>query len=342
MKNLQKLPNTINGKVLLISKDWTFYSYGLNIYKVNNLSLKKSLFYKCKCSLFYSFISKFDFFSRLFRLSVHHMISDGGSGYYIVFLNKVVRLDGAGREFNSPKVYSGSRPLSVCQKSGFLYFGQYFNNNFRVPVGIFNFDGNRINSIAYIDNIRHIHGVFYDKYSDSLFVTTGDTDKESGIWLFNLKTNKLDPFSVGGQQNRAVQLLFDESYIYYGTDTPLEQNFIYRINRVTKCRESLTQVSSSIFYGCTVNDVHFFSTAIEPSSFNTSRIVEVWYVLNGKARLLYSVKKDFLSMRYFQYGQIFFPNYIDVDLNTKLWLYKLSVKHSNTSIALNIKDKDLK
>jgi len=113
----------------------------------------------------------------------------------------------------------------------------------------------------------------------------------------------------GSQQLRAVQLLFSEDFIYFGSDAPLETNHIYRMARDGGEVEKIAAVGSSVFYGCKVGESLFFSTAIEPSTTNRTQFAEVWQSDNGTDwRKIVSLKKDFLPMKYFQYGQILFPN----------------------------------
>jgi len=121
--------------------------------------------------------------------------------------------------------------------------------------------------------------------------------------------------------------------LYLSTDTPVEKNHVYRIDRAGKVEQVGGLASSSIF-GCRVGEVMFFSTMIEPSAVNTVREVQIagsrdgtnWQVLAGW-------KKDNLPKRYFQYGNAFLPdgenstNYLAAttiavkpdDLVTTLW-----------------------
>ncbi|MEO6051106.1 MAG: hypothetical protein ABIP78_07220 [Pyrinomonadaceae bacterium] len=57
-----------------------------------------------------------------------------------------------------------------------------FANNERGPTRIYKYaSGGDSFEIAYTfpgGSIRHIHGVYFDKYSDSIFCLTGDADSE--------------------------------------------------------------------------------------------------------------------------------------------------------------------
>lgn len=106
-----------------------------------------------------------------------------------------------------------------------------------------------------------------------------------------------------------MQLLFTAEFVYFASDAPDEQNFIYRVHRKTLKTEKLQAVAGPVFYGCKVGKLSFFSTEVEPSEFSTSPYVEVWGSRDGsKWQCVERHKKDWLSMKYFQYGQVLFPD----------------------------------
>lgn len=141
-----------------------------------------------------------------------------------------------------------------------VYYGEYRSNSEREPVHIWSLekDGRKWKSVWHFENIRHVHGVFHDPYTDSIWVTTGDMDQEAGIWRTDDRFISLCRVVGGSQQLRAVQLLFNKDYVYFGSDTPDEKNFIYRMDREGKNLENLTPVGSSVFYGCKVGKKLFF------------------------------------------------------------------------------------
>ena len=320
----------MRGKVLHTSARWLYYSYGLNVYRKSLNSKKTELFIKLDAPKFKSILAKFDLPARLLRAHVHNMIEDGSNGYFIIYLNQLIRVDKNGQIIGFPATLVGSRPLCVTLFNGCLIFGEYTNNVERKAVGLYEYDGFNLTLLCSITGVRHIHGVFFDQTTSELYVTTGDYDDESGIWKYDQHTNRLTPVLVGGQQARAVQLLFDENNIFFGTDTPLEQNYLYKLNKKTKKLIRLCEVSSSVFYGTKWNDCFIFSTVIEPSSFNFSRNVELWIVSNDRPCILAKFKKDIWSMRYFQYGQITFPSNSTMNPNSDLWFSLLGTSQSGS------------
>ena len=214
------------------------------------------------------------------------------------------------KSFSIPR---GSRPLFVCEnRNGDLLWGEYFSNPNRDKVNIYvSRDFGNSWQVIYSfekNTIRHVHGVFCDPYDDRIWLTTGDEDHESAIWVTDDRFENLDKVISGRQQSRAIQLLFTKDHIYFGTDTPFETNHIYRLRKGTAEIEELTSVESSVYWGCKVGDDLFFSTAVEPSSVNLCNYASIWGSRDGRnwgqvARF----KKDFWPSKYFQIGQIYFP-----------------------------------
>lgn len=207
----------------------------------------------------------------------------------------------------------GSRPLFICEdRGGALFWGEYFNNPKREEVHIYeSTDHAQSWHIAYRfkkDSIRHVHGVFCDPYDDRIWVTTGDADLESGIWITDNRFKTLERALGGSQQYRAIQLIFTKDHVYFGTDTPYEKNYICRINKSSGKAEKLKAVESSVYWGCKVGDHLFFSTAVEPSYINTGKHACIWGSSNGREwQCLTKLRKDLWPAKYFQLGQIYLP-----------------------------------
>jgi len=272
---------------------------------------------------------------RLLRSGVHALLPLNDRKIILVTKKLIYRFNLADGSVDGLfSGFQGSRPLFICQTTaGDIYFGDYFNNPERGVVNIYHSqDQGETYHIIYSfpsNTIRHIHGLFYDPYTDHVWVTTGDYDQESAIWKTEDNFENLDRVIGGEQRFRAVQLIFTEEYIYYGSDTPLETNYLYRFNRRTKEIERLQKVQGPVFYGCQVGSDIFFSTVAEPSTINTDPHVYIWGSKNGKTwKCVKKYRKDLLPMKLFQYGQIFFPR--GENLTGNLWFTPLSVRKDQT------------
>ena len=98
--------------------------------------------------------------------------------------------------------------------------------------------------------------------------------------------------------------MFKKDFVYFGSDTPDEKNHIYSLSRKDNLIQPLQKVEGSVFYGCKSDNYLFFTTAVEPSKVNINKKIEVWSSENGTQwALTKTYNKDFLPMKYFQYGQ---------------------------------------
>ena len=276
---------------------------------------------------------------RLFRSMVHHIVSFEERRLVIVAYGRIYLYDLQKKALLSEQTaICGSRPLALCQAgTSWLYYGEYCGNPYRRPVHVFGSEDGGWNwrPVYAFSNVRHIHGVFYDLYTKAVWVTTGDTDTETGLWMTTNHFRSLRKILAGSQQVRIVQPLFTSQYIYFGTDTPLEVNYLYRWERATGKIESLQRVGGSVFYGCKVGTRLFFATVCEPSLVNRSRDVVLWGSVDGESWKAYmSFRKDLWPKRLFQYGQILFPN--GPGMPSSLWVTPLATRHDQLSLRLQL------
>jgi len=299
---------SINGRILYTSGQALYLSRGPNIYHSYDGGENWHLWVKFPVSLWARFAMYVPILVRFFRLGVHHLTFVGDKAVAIV--NKKSFLVERNRVISLGSL-CGSRPLVLCATNDAVYYGEYRSNSERMPVHIWmlNFTTLQWQSIWTFDDVRHVHGVFYDQFTETIWVTTGDSNEESAIWCTADCFATLEKIKGGAQQFRAVQLLFSNDYIYFGSDAPDQQNHIYRIDRSNNELNCLVSVGGPVFFGCRVGGSLCFSTSVEPSSVNTAPFVEIWRTVNGESweRIL-QFKKDRYPMKYFQYGQVFFPN----------------------------------
>lgn len=328
----------IDGKVLHTTDNYIFFCKGLTIYKRSIVTNGISKFIDLEVQPFIRWGANFELLSRFFRAHIHHMIEDGIGGFYIIYLKSLLRVNKNGTPYSAPVKLIGNRPLCVTLFNNYLVYGEYCDNSVRESVGVYKFDGVKLDLFFNVSGVRHIHGVFYDKHSSELYVTTGDYHNEAGIWKFDESGSCLSPVLVGGQQCRAVQLLFDEENIYFGTDTPIEQNYIYKLNKKSKTLSEVAKVSSSVFYGTYWQSSFIFSTVVEPSKYNRTKTIEIWQIYQNSPRLLRTYNKDFWSMKYFQYGQVSFPSQCQKYPNPDLWFSHLSTSLSGKSEKIGVQE----
>ena len=138
---------------------------------------------------------------------------------------------------------------------------------------------------------------------------TGDDGDECRILRASCDFSRVGPVLQGNQQARAVALVPTEGGLYFSSDTPLESNYIYRLDR-QGAPSQLAPITSSSICGCRVGPHVFFSTMVEPSQVNRERRVVVYGDAGAPQdwQPLLAWQKDLWSMRLFQYGNACFPD----------------------------------
>lgn len=215
-------------------------------------------------------------------------------------------------------VVRGARPLHITAvPDGRVFWGEYFDNAARDEVHIYgSADGGMSWDVAYTfpkRAIRHVHNIVHDRWQDCLWVLTGDHGDECRILRASYDFTSVEVVLQGKQQARAVAAVPTEDGLFFASDTPLEQNFIYRLERGGRL-SCLAPVSSSSIYGCQVGSHIFFSTMVEPSEINRDLMVRIYGAQVNQPQHwdpLLSWRKDRWPMKFFQYGNAFLPDGIN-------------------------------
>jgi hypothetical protein len=250
---------------------------------------------------------------RLFR-DGFHALAVLSSGHLVAIVpGAIVTLLPGETEFRvSHEISRGTRPLHLCTSpDGRIFWGEYFHNPDRDEVHIYTSRDRGVTwDVAYTfpkGAIRHVHNIVYDEWEHCLWVLTGDNDSECRIVRASLDFRSVDVILSGNQQARSVALLPDREALYFASDTPLEQNYIYRMGRSGRVIAA-TKIDSSSISACRVGNSMFFSTMAEPSSVNSMAAVKIYRSSDGAHwHEFLQWQKDFLSMRSFQYGCAFLP-----------------------------------
>ncbi len=264
---------------------------------------------------------------RLVRGGIRHAVCGGSPEartIIAVAAKRFYRMDGTvfghtGRAAPDESVVPGafavgSNPLCTpaVVPAATIYYGEYRANPERSPVHVWRSDDHAatFHPAWTFADVRHVHGVFADPFDPAaLWVTTGDDDSESAIWCTTDAFRTLEPMVRGGQQARAVDLIFTTDAVYFGSDTPREQNWWYRMDRRTGRVERQIPVGGSVFWARTTPDGwRVFSTVVEKSAVNKSRYAELWAAPpgNDEWRRILALKKDPFHDKYFDHGQIRF------------------------------------
>lgn len=324
------------GLVQFCSKDKLIVSRGFKLYIHNNN--KWRLWCVLPVSFFQKFLSNNRWFSRLTRNEIFNLININENTFACFAFGSIYLIKNKTNSAQLIGRIKGSRPLCTCTDGEHIYYGVYKRNTKRKPINIWSYSlKNKEWNIFYsFENIRHIHGVFWDKFESRLWVTTGDLDHESTIWKFD-KNGVPHKVATGSQQTRTVQLVFLKHSIFYASDSPQELNYIYLIDRQSTDIQKLQKVGGPVFYGFSVGNWVFFATVVEPSKVNRTDVAELWGSDNeGRDWILIKeYKKDFLPKKLFQYGQIKFPSGTGDDMNLYFSPYATELDQMVIGINLN-------
>jgi hypothetical protein len=250
---------------------------------------------------------------RLCRDGFHNLVVLSSGHLIASVAGAIVTLSPGNEEFViSHRIQRGTRPLNLAvTDDDKIFWGEYFDNRDRDEVYIYGSENfGKTWEIVYTfpkQQIRHIHNVVYDRWNDCLWILTGDYGTECQIVRASCDWKTVEIVFSGEQQTRAVAAIPTQEAVYFATDTPLENNYIYRLDRAGKL-EQLAAIDSSSLYGCQVGRAFFFSTMVEPSRNNRIRYSRLYGSTNGLSwKALLEWRKDLWSMTLFQYGNTILP-----------------------------------
>jgi len=252
--------------------------------------------------------------ARLFRDGFHALAVLPEGGLVAAVPGAILTLLPGESEFHrTHAITRGTRPLHITAiPGGSIYWGEYFDNPTREQVHIYaSTDAGANWNVAYTfskGSIRHVHNIVHDPWESCLWVLTGDYGGECRILRATCDFNRVETALQGNQQARAVAVVPAQDGLYFSSDTPLESNYIYKLDRSGNLIR-LAPLSSSSIYGCRVGENIFFTTMVEPSAVNREQHVRVYggTIARGWHPLL-EWRKDGWPMGLFQYGNAFLPD----------------------------------
>ena len=244
-----------------------------------------------------------------------HALATLASGHMVAAVpGAILTLPPGESEFRvSHRVLRGTRPLHLtATPDDHVFWGEYFDNPARDEAHIYaSSDRGTTWDVAYTfprGAVRHIHNIVYDEWAGCLWVLTGDNGSECRILRASCDFRNVETVLSGNQQARAVALVPTPDGLYFSSDTPLESNHVYRLDRQGTLTE-LAPLSSSSIYGCRTGNGIFFSTMVEPSPANRDRNVRLYGSRAGlEWRSLMEWRKDSWPMSLFQYGNAILPD----------------------------------
>lgn len=247
-----------------------------------------------------------------------------------------------------------SRIYLINGLSGFddsIAFGEYSSNKNKDIVNIYSFNNESHEfEVAYKfpqKTIKHIHSLIVSKERNSVFILTGDSDEESGIYEAKNNFKSVKPVLVGTQDYRSVIAFAGNDCLVYATDTPAKQNFVCLYNFKDKTVKKLHEISGSCTTGCKTNSGFIFCSTVETKEpRNNSKIEKIRYLFRKKladgikdnycrvymcdynsSKEIFAFKKDMHPAGLARFGRVFV-----LYNNKELYLYPVAVKKFDSKL----------
>lgn len=335
MKQISGHLVTSDGKTLYIQKKRKIY--GIRDGAVSPV-------FRIQAPLWAGLLMGFRRCSRLFRLDIRAAAVAENKIYYAIRGN-LLSYDLENRKHNTELTFRKgmSAPLGIahiqdiCGFDDQICLGEYFANPDREKVRIWS-NSSGIWEVAYTfppGSVRHIHGIVPDSYRNCVYILTGDSNNESGIWVAENNFKDVRILVGGNQQMRCCVLQPRKDAILYATDSEYETNRLYKMQLEGDrpiSREILSEIDGSVIHGYVFDkEMLYFSTTVEPDKGGIhSNKVNV-YALDADMRLfkILSDEKDRLDPKLFQYG---FADIIKCD--GKLYIGFTATKHYDGIIIM--------
>jgi hypothetical protein len=283
--------------------------------------------------------SNFRLAQRVLRFMVTNIIPLANGNLFVTF-DKSVGIVRNGEYQSLKKLMRPCRVLrAACavDKNGDIFFGEYLDNAERGEMRIYKYaagaDALEIACVFPPNSIRHIHGLYFDSFTDSIFCLTGDEEKECKFLRSSDGFKTFEVVGEGDETWRAVSVLFNQNSFFYGMDAEYRANHIYKVGRETLGRKSLGEVNGTVFYSKQIAENLFFTTTAENAPSQTENVAALWHVdENDNLRNLISFKKDRWHPTLFMFGTIHFP-YLN-NLENELYFQLVGVEEDNQTFRI--------
>lgn len=345
-------PLYIDGKLL-------YCSSGSNVYVTEDCGRSFSFLYSFHPHGKYRYLANIHhIIDRIFRQSVYRFLVTRSGRHVFTCRGGVYVRDNA--SVCADMVYAidrGSRPTSLAYKpEGIVVWGEYFANSARGCVSIYgSFNEGQNWEPVYTfqpGEIRHVHGITYDKWEDAFFIATGDYGGEARLIRASSDFSSVTTLLSGGGQNRFYSMCATKKYLMLTTDSPNGDNYIVKYSKVDNTAERISRVQNSSFYSCIVGDYYICSINAEPlelgqpveyASRNDLRRVHIWAtsLTTGLSRNILTVEKDrwsslndapFLPSALLQCSRFFLPD--GANGTESLFCYGIGVKGLDNCLAV--------
>ncbi len=204
---------------------------------------------------------------------------------------------------------------SICEAgNGEIFFGEYGQNKNRLPIPIYkSTDGGKSWKIVYCiraKKARHIHGCFWDEFENKIWILTGDFKNENHFICTDTNFTNIEWIGDGTQKFRACNLFFMKNYIYWITDSELENNNLYKLKRENREYKKLQSFPGPVWYTKKIDSNNYLaSITCEKGPGSHPKYGFIYHSKDlEKWNQVIKLKKDFWPKKYFKNGVISFSD----------------------------------
>lgn len=198
--------------------------------------------------------------------------------------------------------------------NGVLFFGEYGNNKKRKPVPLYkSIDSGVTWQLAYKfkkNSVKHIHGCYWDEYSQKLWILTGDFDGECWILTADKEFKEIEWLGDGSQVWRAVNLFFERDFIYWIMDSQIEDSHLIKYDRNLRTIQIMQKFPGPVWYIKRLEGGGYLAaTACEVGPAVKDNYAHLFYSEDLEHwKEIWKCEHDGLPKRFFKFGVIGFPD----------------------------------
>jgi len=266
---------------------------------------------------------------RLFRASVRCAEVLDDRYVFFVYFNKIYCFDffekSVSIDFNFSPSMSCLNLTDVSNISNdySLIFGDYFNNPDMSPVSLWvrkKSDLSWMQLVTFESGLlNHIHNIIITP-DYGLLILAGDFGRASSIYTLSDFDSSPILLHSNSQLYRSCGGFFLAEMFFYSTDTQLSQNYFCCLKEDAEILQPIN--GPAIYYGSGFNS-DFFCTAVEPDKPSSSFFYDLFSTTHGPGinsprsciyefkdgviSEIFSLSKDYLPYRLFQFGSFMFP-----------------------------------
>ena len=306
-----------NSRALYVEQDKIWIARGLIFFAVDFEGKRIGKVYKVGSSLY-----NIRLLRQLLRKGIHHLLPLQNGNFLVTLKKKTLILDNNGKILHVFSGYHGNKPghRGVCMTpNGYIFFGEYsLNPNREMEIRLYRSTdkGASFQIIKTFEpgEIRHIHFIEWDKYSNCIWLGTGDYGENNSECRLYQSFDYGESFNLvgsGSQLWRSIAVCPLRDYVYWGTDAghTIETNNIIRFNKNTKLLEVVKDNVSGPCHGmCVTKDGRvFISTGVEGGENETDKYAKLFEIKDTMVTETKRAKKDVFPY-IVQYGVIRFPS----------------------------------